>query len=108
MTWEFLFSHNPNGAATVGKHRHLAANVRRTINMLVARLARTAQSPALRQLHTTARLRSGHGDYNHLPFKAPYQGASPVGFGVKMALVLSFGFAIPFVAVQIQHMKNKA
>ncbi|KAJ7095295.1 hypothetical protein B0H15DRAFT_104314 [Mycena belliarum] len=72
--------------------------------MLVARIART---PALRQLHTTARLRSGHGDYNHLPFVAPYQGASKVGFGVKMAVILSIGFSIPFVAVEIQHMKNK-
>ncbi|KAJ6599152.1 hypothetical protein DFH09DRAFT_26564 [Mycena vulgaris] len=73
--------------------------------MLVTRLAR---APALRQLHTTARLRSGHGDYNHLPFVAPYQGARPVSFGLKMAAVLSFGFAIPFLAVEVQHMKNKA
>ncbi|KAJ7499007.1 hypothetical protein FB451DRAFT_1384754 [Mycena latifolia] len=71
--------------------------------MLAARLART---PALRQLHTTTRLRSGHGDYNHLPFVAPYQGSSHLGFGVKMAVVLGFGFSIPFIAVKYQHMKN--
>lgn len=33
--------------------------------MLVSRLA--ARAPALRQLHTTTRLRSGHGDYNVWP-----------------------------------------
>ncbi|KAJ7179906.1 hypothetical protein C8R43DRAFT_971049 [Mycena crocata] len=70
--------------------------------MLVSRLAR----PALRQLHTTARLRSAHGDYNHLPFTAPYQGAKAGPFAFKMAAVLSLGFAIPFVAVKIQQMKK--
>ncbi|KAJ7129776.1 hypothetical protein C8R44DRAFT_777642 [Mycena epipterygia] len=73
--------------------------------MFAARLART---PALRQLHTTARRSSGHGEYNHLPFVAPYQGASKVAFGVKMAVTLAFGFSIPFIAVQFQHAKNKA
>ncbi|KAJ7507710.1 hypothetical protein B0H11DRAFT_1968253 [Mycena galericulata] len=66
--------------------------------MLVARLAR-------RQLHTTARLRSGHGDYNHLPFVAPFQakqGRANLPFGVKLAAYLTLGFSIPFVAVKIQ------
>ncbi|KAJ6539258.1 hypothetical protein B0H19DRAFT_1178046 [Mycena capillaripes] len=75
-----------------------------TIAMLVSRLA--VRAPALRQLHTTARLRSGHGDYNHLPFVAPFQGSKNVPFGLKMVAVLSFGFAIPFVAVQIQQAKK--
>ncbi|KAJ7851368.1 hypothetical protein B0H13DRAFT_45874 [Mycena leptocephala] len=71
--------------------------------MLVSRLAR---APALRQLHTTARLCSGHGDYNHLPFVAPFQGAKSVPFGLKMAVFLSFSFAIPFVAVEFQQLKK--
>ncbi|KAJ7179237.1 hypothetical protein C8R46DRAFT_1073065 [Mycena filopes] len=76
------------------------------------RLARIP-APAFRQLsaarlHTTSRLRSGHGDYNHLPFVAPFQGAPAVPFAVKMCVVLSVGFAIPFVAVKIQHMKHEA
>ncbi|CAK5275684.1 unnamed protein product [Mycena citricolor] len=74
-----------------------------TIIMFVARLART---PALRQIHTTARLRSGHGDYNHLPFVAPYQGAAKLPFGAKMVAFLSLGFAIPFIAVEITHAKK--
>ncbi|KAJ7744530.1 hypothetical protein DFH07DRAFT_963744 [Mycena maculata] len=72
-------------------------------------LSRLARPQTLRQLHTTARLRSGHGhDYNHLPFQAPFQGARTVPFGVKMSLYLIFGFSIPFVAVEIQHMKRGA
>ncbi|KAJ6516001.1 hypothetical protein C8R45DRAFT_958365 [Mycena sanguinolenta] len=71
--------------------------------MLVSRLART---PAFRQLHTTARLRSGHGDYNHLPFVAPFQGGKSVPFATKMVILLATGFAIPFVAVEIQHAKK--
>ncbi|KAJ7283741.1 hypothetical protein C8J57DRAFT_1293433 [Mycena rebaudengoi] len=71
-------------------------------------VSRLARAPALRQLHTTARLRSGHGDYNHLPFVAPYQGAPRAWFGIKMAVSLAAAFAIPFVAVEIQHAKNKA
>jgi len=70
--------------------------------MIASRLAR----PALRQLHTTSVVRSGHGHYNHLPFVAPFQGGKPVPFGVKMTLFLSVGFAIPFVAVGIQHAKK--
>ncbi|KAJ7904428.1 hypothetical protein B0H14DRAFT_3421210 [Mycena olivaceomarginata] len=72
--------------------------------MLVSRLA--ARAPALRQLHTTTRLRSGHGDYNHLPFVAPFQGGKNVPFGLKMVVFLTVGFAIPFVAVEYQHAKK--
>ncbi|KAJ6509902.1 hypothetical protein C8R47DRAFT_770589 [Mycena vitilis] len=70
--------------------------------MLASRFAR----PALRQLHTTAHLRSGHGKYNHLPFVAPFQGGKNVSFGATMAVVLSFGFAIPFIAVKYQQLKK--
>ncbi|KAJ7228752.1 hypothetical protein GGX14DRAFT_71362 [Mycena pura] len=69
-------------------------------------LLRLARSPALRQLHTTNAIRSGHGDYNHLPFVAPFQGGAKVPFAVKMTAFLAFGFAIPFVAVKYQHAKR--
>ncbi|KAJ6538595.1 hypothetical protein B0H10DRAFT_2221487 [Mycena sp. CBHHK59/15] len=72
---------------------------------MLSRLALT-RAPALRQLHTTAGLRSSHGDYNHLPFVAPYQGTPKFGFGVKMIVFLGIGFALPFAAVEIQHMKK--
>ncbi|KAF7301347.1 hypothetical protein MIND_00699900 [Mycena indigotica] len=71
-------------------------------------LARVVARPAIRQLHTTARLRSGHGDYNHLPFKVPFQGAAATPFGLKMIAFLSFGFAVPFVAVKLTQLKRGA
>nr|GAT54024.1 predicted protein [Mycena chlorophos] len=71
-------------------------------------LSRALARPTLRQLHTTARRSSGHGEYKHLPFRVPFQGAPPVPFGLKMIAFLSFGFSIPFVAVEYTHAKNRA
>ncbi|KAF8211201.1 hypothetical protein K438DRAFT_2010783 [Mycena galopus ATCC 62051] len=72
----------------------------------LARPALRQVAPALRQLHSTPAARSGHGDYNHLPFVAPFQGGKPATFALVLSGVLIFGFSIPFVAVQYQHAKK--
>ncbi|KAJ7638730.1 hypothetical protein FB45DRAFT_1054977 [Roridomyces roridus] len=73
--------------------------------MLASRLV---QTPLRKFIHTSAVRQSGHGHYNHLPFKAPFQGGRNVPFGVTLSLYLAFGFSIPFVAVKISQMKREA
>ncbi|ETW84383.1 hypothetical protein HETIRDRAFT_449869 [Heterobasidion irregulare TC 32-1] len=56
------------------------------------------RAPALRQQILRSRLtapsRGAHGEYKHIPFKHDNKPA----FAVKVAVFLSLGFSVPFLA----------
>ncbi|KAF5393686.1 hypothetical protein D9757_000108 [Collybiopsis confluens] len=49
-----------------------------------------------RQLHSSNAVRSGHGEYHHLPFAWPHN--KKASFAVKLVAYVGVGFALPFAA----------
>ncbi|EKM80365.1 hypothetical protein AGABI1DRAFT_128038 [Agaricus bisporus var. burnettii JB137-S8] len=73
-------------------------------------LARTSARQAItraRSLHTTAPLRDAHAHHDPLPFAFPTKENKGM-FGLKLAVFLSVGFSIPFIAAWNQMRKSGA
>ncbi|KAH9482924.1 hypothetical protein JR316_0005024 [Psilocybe cubensis] len=74
---------------------------------ILARSSAVRQQALSRGFHASKAARSaGHDDYHHLPFAWP--GQKKAAFGAKVAVYLTFGFSIPFIASWYQIQKSAA